>query len=215
MNVPANGRLIYLAGNDGTGKTTQAQLLLADFAAAGIPARYVWLRFPQYVSLPVLGLSRLLRVTRYRTVNGNRTGRWEFHRAPWLAHVLLWSQVIDAWVARAHRIRPALSRSEAVVLDRFVYDIVVDIAVAARDPRLLRSRPARLLYGLVRSDDAALLDVPAATIRQRRPDLAVDEDLELRADFYRALGQQLGLRRIDARGPREEIQQRLAEGLRL
>lgn len=215
MNAPANGRLIYLAGNDGTGKTTQAELLLADFAAARIPARYVWLRFPQYVSLPVLGLSRLLRVTRYRTVNGNRTGRWEFHRAPWLAHVLLWSQVIDARVARAHRIRPALSRSEAVVLDRFVYDIVVDIAVAARDPRLLRSRPARLLYGLVRSDDAALLDAPAATIRQRRPDLAVDEDLELRAEFYRALGQQLGLLRIDAGGPREEIHQHLAEGLRL
>lgn len=213
MTPPANGRLIYLAGNDGTGKTTQAELLLADFAAAGIPAHYVWLRFPQYMSLPVLALSRLLRITRYRTVSGNRTGRWEFHRAPWLAHLLLWGQVVDAWIARAHRIRPALSRSEAVVLDRFVYDIVVDIAAAARDPRLLRSRPARLLYRLVRPDDVALLDAPAATIRERRPDLAIDQDLELRADLYRALGRQLGLRRIDASRTREEIHERLSEGL--
>jgi thymidylate kinase len=209
----AAGRLVYLAGNDGTGKTTQAQLLLADLAADGQTARYLWLRFPQYLSLPVLILSRAMRITRYRTVDGRRIGSWEFHRAPWLAHLLLWTQVVDAWIARARQIRPILARSEAVVLDRFVYDIVVDIATAARDPQLLRSRPARLLCRLVQPVDVVILDAPAAVIRERRPDVAVDEDLAVRADLYRALGQQLGVRRVDASQDSETVHLVLSKGL--
>jgi glycosyltransferase involved in cell wall biosynthesis len=89
-------RVVYLCGNDGTGKTTQARLLVAALEVRGIPARYVWLRFPQLFSIPVLALSRALGVTRYETVSGKRTGRWEFHRARWLALVLLWTQVVDA-----------------------------------------------------------------------------------------------------------------------
>jgi thymidylate kinase len=214
MTAHATGRLVYIAGNDGTGKTTQAELLLTSLRALGIPSQYVWLRYPQYLSLPVLGLSRLLRVTRYETVDGRRVGRWEFHRARWLASLLLWCRVVDARIARRRLIEPLLRRGETVVLDRFVYDIAVDVAAAANDPGLLCSRAARLMYGLVRREDAVILDAPAATIRTRRSGLSLDFGLAMRAELYRSLGAQVGVVLCDASQPRDVVHQKLLGAVR-
>lgn len=191
------GRIIYLAGFDGTGKTTQAELVLEALRRDGVPARYLWLRFPQYTSLPVLAFSRLVRVTRYRVVAGKRVGQWEFERMRWLAKLLLWCQVLDARVARIRRIDPLVRRGEVVVLDRFVYDIVVDIASAAADPGLLTSRAARLLCRVIDPACAVILDAPVEVVRIRRPDLAFDEGLMLRSTLYRQLATQLGVRTIE------------------
>jgi thymidylate kinase len=210
MSAGFRGRLVYLAGNDGTGKTTQAERLVSLFRSEGQPARYVWLRFPQYVSLPVLALSRLLGVTRYQVEAGRRVGRWEFDRARWLAHLLLWCQAVDSRIARARLIDPALRRGEVVVLDRFVYDIVVDIAAAASDPGLLSSLPARLLYGVVDPASAVVLSAPEDIVRARRPDLAVDPALGARAALYRQLAARLGLRTVDAALSVDRVGQLLA-----
>lgn len=199
------GRIIYLAGFDGTGKTTQAELVLEALRREGVPARYVWLRFPQYASLPILALSRLVGVTRYRVVAGQRVGQWEFERMRWLAKLLLWCQVLDARIARSRRIDPHISRGEAVVLDRFVYDILVDIASAAADPRLLTSRAARLLCRVVDPACAVILDAPVDVVRSRRPDLAFDDGLVLRSMLYRQLATQLGLRTIEATQSPERV----------
>jgi thymidylate kinase len=209
MTAPKRGRVVYLSGIDGTGKTTQAELLVASFRASGIAARYVWLRFPQYLSLPVLGLSRLLGVTRYRTLNGQRVGHWEFGRARWLARLLLWAQVVDARIAAARRIEPLLAAGVTVVVDRFVYDIVVDIASAADEPSLLDGRAARRLLQLVDPASAILLDAPVDIIRRRRRDLEDDDSLGARADLYRRLAARLGVQTIDATQTRDAVQRTL------
>jgi thymidylate kinase len=199
------GFLVYIAGNDGTGKTTQAERLMARLRSQGRPCRYVWLRFPQYVSLPVLALSRLLGVTRYRVIDGRRTGRWEFHRAPWLATLLLWCQVIDARIAMRRRIRPALRRGEVVILDRFVYDIVVDVASAADRPRMVTSRAAHLLYRLVAGELTFVLDAPAEALVGRRADLATDDLLPARVELYRSISEACSVARLNAREAPDEL----------
>ena len=191
------GRIIYLAGNDGTGKTTQAELLLKSLRRDGVPASYVWLRFPQYLSIPVLALSRFLGTTRYRIVAGQRVGGWEFDRMPWLATLLLWCQVIDVRIARRLRIDPLTRRGEVVVLDRFVFDIAIDIASAAHDDRLLTGKAAHLLFELVSDATTFVLDAPAHILVERRLDLGLDARLPERARLYRALARQRSIRVLD------------------
>ncbi len=211
MTRRSTGRIIYLAGNDGTGKTAQAELLLESLRRDGVPASYVWLRFPQYLSIPVLALSRLLGVTRYRIVAGQRVGRWEFERMPWLATLLLWCQVIDARIARSLRIDPLVRRGETVVLDRFVYDIAVDIACAARDDSLLYGKAAHLLFRLVPSGTSYVLDAPVEALLARRVDLRLDPDLPERARLYRALAAERGIEVVDAGEDSDSVHRRILE----
>jgi thymidylate kinase len=197
--------VIYLCGNDGTGKTTQARFLVADLKSRGIRVRYVWLRFPQMLSLPILALSRALGITRYRTVGGRRVGRWEFHRAKWLAKALLWSQVVDATLFRLAKVDLATRSGTTVVLDRFVLDILVDIAAAADDDTMLDGAPARILRRLVGNATTALLDADPARLRHRRLDLLEDPLLERRAALYRQLALLADLPTIDADRPKDEV----------
>lgn len=188
LNQP-RPRTVYLCGIDGIGKTTQARLLVETLKTRGIPARYVWLRFPQFVSLPVLALSRALGVTRYETIAGRRMGGWEFHRARWLAWLLLWTQVVDAWLFRLLRVDLPKRRGMMVILDRFALDIVVDIAAAARDPSLLDTLQVRLLIRLLPDGITVMLDAEPARIRRRRGDLTLDASLEQRSLLYRRLAE--------------------------
>lgn len=203
------GRVIYLTGNDGTGKTTQADLLIQRLREAGRPCRYIWLRYPQLVSIPVLVLSRLLGVTRYERHQGKWQGQWEFYRARWLGHLLLWCQVLDAYWYRSRRIMPAVRRGETVVLDRFVYDIVIDIAVAMCEPAILRSRAAKLLYDLAIEGVSILIDAPPQLIRERRSVLAADALLDDRALLYRELAAMHKLPIVDARAPISDVHEQI------
>ena len=178
---------------------------------SGQPVRYVWLRFPQLISLPVLALSRLLGVTRYGVVGGRRVGRWEFDRARWLANILLWTQAIDAAILRRLRIDRPARAGMMVVIDRFSIDVVVDIAAAADDPGLLDSRAARLLCRLARPGRVALLDADPAILRGRRDDLAADPLLARRADLYRELARRHGISVIEAGRSPDEVHADLAE----
>jgi hypothetical protein len=95
------------------------------------------------------------------------------------------------------------------VVDRFVYDIVVDIVSAADEPSLLDGRAARRLLQLVDPASAILLDAPVDVIRGRRRDLEADDSLAVRADLYRRLAARLDVRTIDATQTRDDIQHAL------
>lgn len=214
MSRPS-ARAIYIAGNDGTGKTTQARLLVRALSDRGIQTRYVWLRFPQLVSLPVLLISRILRVTKYEVVGDERRGTWHFHKAPWLAGLLMRCQIIDAAVVRHWFVSIPVRQGITVVIDRFVYDIVVDISAATRSFSLLEGRPARRLCGLAPKGVAILLDAPADTIRQRRTDLQHDRSLGLRADMYRRLAKIHSISTVDATASVQDVAAEIARAIEM
>jgi len=75
---------VCLAGADGTGKTTQAKAILSLLQKQGIPARYVWLRFPWLFCTPFLVYARLRGYSRHEIVGGHRHGYWDF-RTSWIS----------------------------------------------------------------------------------------------------------------------------------
>lgn len=185
-NLP---RFIYITGCDGTGKTTQARLLLAQLQSAGVKTRHVWLRFPFFFSLPLMAYARLRSYSWVEVSDGVRHGYWDFRRSWLMKNVFPWVLLVDAALAGLWKIYIPLWMGRTVVCERFVLDMLVDLAVAFKDQYFYSGVPGILFFRLLpASAKIVLLDLDPATIMKRRADLVADRLLDERREAFRKLG---------------------------
>jgi len=181
-------RFVYLTGCDGAGKTTQANLLRERLQAMGVPARQLWLRFPFFFSLPLLAYARLRGLSWYEQEGDVRHGYWDFRRSLLVRLLLPWTLLADAAMAGLFKIYLPLWRGETVVCERFVLDMLVDLMVAFGKDDLASHRPGKLYLRLLpRNTRGFILDSDAAILRQRRPDLIADRNLEAKLTGFRQI----------------------------
>jgi thymidylate kinase len=204
------GRLIYLTGADGTGKTTQAQLILQRLRREGIRCRHLWLRFPFLSSVPLLVYARWRGYSWYEEVDGVRHGYWDFRSSTALRHLLPWTLLLDAALAALVRIWLPLLRGYTVVCERFVLDMLVDLALALVDDSFWRRAPGTLYPLLLpRGSTVVALDLSLDTIRERRADLQGDRGLGARLHAFGAMARDLSLLVLSSESPAEMVQQQI------
>ena len=197
---------IYLAGADGTGKTTRARAIADWLGQHGVRCRYVWFRWPHMLSLPLLGYCRLRGLTRYRVIDGIRYGSWEFHRSRLVSALFPWLWLLDTAVVALVRVYVQRWRGFTVICDRFAYDALVDLMLAVDDDRLFTRAVGRLFLRLVPKNGLVLvLDADEAALRERKADLTHDYRLTRQREFYLRLARHLGLRVINTVGPADPI----------
>jgi thymidylate kinase len=199
-------RFIYVAGCDGTGKSTQVGLLLGLLQAEGIQARHLWLRFPFFFSIPFLFYARARGYSWSEVVEGERYGYWDFRESRLLRHLFPWALLIDAALASVTKIHIPILLGCTVVCERFVLDMLIDLAVAHRDSALYRKAPGKWFPGLLPSSSAVLiLDLDADRVRARRPSLQYDRRLEARLALYRELAKSLGYPLISSAAHKDRV----------
>ena len=207
---------IYITGADGTGKSTQAQLLLERLRRQGVRCRHVWLRFPFFLSVPLLAYARWRGFSWVEKHGSTRHGYWDFQSSPLLRALLPWSVLFDAALAAAFRIYWPLCTGRTVVCERFVLDMLVDLMVAFGSRMMHRKMPGTFYrYLIPRRASIVILGLDATTIRQRRPDLKTDRRLESRLRAFHQLASDLGLARLSTERPVCAVQEqivRFAEG---
>ncbi len=187
-------RFIYICGCDGTGKTTQAKILLASLERQGIKARHLWLRFPFLFSIPLLAYARLAGYSRSEQTEGTRHGYWRFAGSPVLRRVFPWVLLLDAAIAAVRRVYVPLWLGHSVVCERFVLDMLVDLAVACDQPQIHKRLPGTLFLRLLpRRATVIVLDLDMASIKARRPELQYDRCLEKRLLLFRQMAADLSL----------------------
>jgi hypothetical protein len=181
-------RFIYITGCDGTGKSTQAQLVLERLRGRGIDAEHLWLRFPFFLVAPLLLYARWRGYSWYEETEGVRQGYWDF-RGSWLLRTLFpWLLLIDATFAAARRVYLPLLWGRTIVCERFVLDMVVDLAVACGGQDLHRQLPGRLYRRLLpKGAMVVVLDLDLDSLRGRRKDLALDRQLANRLSAFRRM----------------------------
>jgi hypothetical protein len=175
---------IYLTGADGTGKSTQAGLLLQRFKALDMPCRHLWLRFPFLCSLPLLAYARWRGYSWHETNDGVELGYWEFERSWLLCRVLPLAVLADAALASLFAVYLPLWTGTTIVCERYVLDMLVDLSIATRiglhDSRVLRS-----LLRLVPSRTLIVgLTAPEHVVAHRRPGLQHDRKLGAKLSTY-------------------------------
>lgn len=181
--------LLALCGGDGAGKT-----LLADTIArrAGSGVTRVWSRFRNYLSLPLLAVTRLTGHNRKERIDGVTVGYRDFTRSRPLALTHLALQLADCCIDLGLRFRSRVG--QVLVADRCALDTLVDLAVDTGLDDLVIDRIAPWLASRLPAPwVAVVVERPVAAIAVERPDALVDRHFARRRMLYRRLAQRLCL----------------------
>lgn len=199
-------RFIYVTGADGTGKSTQARLLLDYLRKNGVCCKHLWLRFPFFASLPLLAYARWRKYSWFEETDGVRHGYWNFGHS-WVLRVFLpWTLLVDATLAALLQIWTSLWLGKTIVCERFVLDMLVDLGVAFSDSGLHHRLPGRLYVHLLPSDATVIfLDLDTEAIRARRSDLRSDHRLEARLEAFRRLGKDYAVTVLSSRQSIDQV----------
>ncbi|MFH1220465.1 MAG: hypothetical protein V1694_08425 [Candidatus Eisenbacteria bacterium] len=215
-------KLIVLMGLDGSGKSTQAQILANWLREQSIVTEVVWMRGESYLTLPLLKIAKALLRAPKGTKRGGAVGeaapaggvagaeaaggragddavrdhytkyvrskrslfKNRLVRAIW-RNLVLFDFFITFKVAFAKLPKDA----RVVILDRYVYDSLIDIdsgfgSGGAEVRRLLRSR---LIRFFPRPDKVVLIEIAPDIAMRRKDDIPSMEYLEERHGLYRMI----------------------------
>jgi thymidylate kinase len=205
-------RFIYISGCDGTGKSTQAKLLLKQMEALKMRPAHLWLRYPYVLSLLLLAYARWRGYSWYEKTGQIRHGYWDFRRS-WLLRVVLpWLLWLDTLLMALFKVYVPLWLGRTIVCERFTLDALVDLVVATNDVEMFRRLPGKLYLRLIPRPAAIIvLDLDAATIRARREDLQVDKRLEARLELFRHLAAHWSLPVLSSQIPITELNRHIRE----
>jgi len=219
-------QLIVLMGLDGSGKTTQANLLASDLGARGIKAEVVWMRGESYLTRPLLKVAKtILRAPKAakrgqtdepeayeRYVSGKRSVfKNRAARGLWRSLV-----IADFYITLRIAFSKIPSSTRVVLLDRYLYDSLIDIVSGYGGgeevlKQLLASKAARIFP---RPDMVVLLDLEPAEAMRRKDDIPSLGYLEERYDLYHVVAREVGAVTVDASRPLENVRAAIAEAVK-
>lgn len=181
--------VIYIMGIDGSGKTTVSEHIAEVLKSRGLRVGVRWLRFNHVISKPLLGLCRLLGLTRYETINCIRVGYHEFYRSRIIAWLFVYFQYLDAALAARLHVKHGMNDNRRVlILDRFVYDILIDLMIDTRIDKLDQTWIGRKLIALMPANSITIPVVRGVdALLEARPESRVDRNFFERLRLYEQL----------------------------
>lgn len=177
---------ICITGIDGVGKTTHVNLILERLCEKGIKCQYKWLRFHHFFSLPLLAFCRVAGYTRVSTLGGTQKCSYhEFYRSKLVSLLYPWILLTDTVLSTTFKVYIPMMFGTTIVCDRFVYDTLIDLAVATRDSNIHQKMVGRLFLSLIpKNSKFMMLTLDKPTILLRRSELGDDSTFDDRYELY-------------------------------
>jgi len=202
-NNHATLRMLSISGVDGVGKTTLMLRIESDLKARGLRVRRVWIRYNHYFSKLVLGVSRLCGLTMLHRRNGTVVHKHhEFQRHPIISFFFQLSKLVDTSLASFFKvyIPLAIDKDCFILCDRYIYDVLIDVAVETGTQINTNSVFQKLFLCLIpKGSKTVVLTAPRSGLLDRRNENVFDPYLNQRIVFYEQLARNQGLPLIEAR----------------
>lgn len=211
--------LITVSGPDGSGKSTQIQLLLEALEKRGAKVTSVWFRPGYSPWLDQVRAAVRSRAPAVLPTSSDPSARQEVFSRPWVRVSWAALAVADSAVYHWVRVRRLQATHDVVICDRSIEDAALDLSL--RFPELKRVTAAAL--GVIRMagpkpDLAVVYSVPLKVAHQRcldknEPFADPLEIREARHAFYDVLAERPRVTRIDATDSAVEVHQKTLRAL--
>lgn len=177
---------ICITGIDGVGKTTHVNLIIEHLREKGIKCQYKWLRFHHLFSLPLLAFCRVAGYTRLSTLgNSQKCSYHEFYKSRLVSAIYPWILFFDTFLFTTVKVYIPMFFGISIVCDRFVYDTLIDMAVATKNHEIHKKPVGKLFLKLIpKNAHFVMLDLDKTTIFSRRPELKDDLTFDERYTLY-------------------------------
>jgi ABC-type multidrug transport system fused ATPase/permease subunit len=131
--------VVLISGPDGSGKSTIARVLKMELAKRGYPTYYVWLRYPRFLSLLPLLISRLIKISIKIEVKGIcKHVLHDYRRIPILGKLYELMILVDHIIYKLFKVLIPQLIGFIVIIDRGLLDITVDVYIETkRFPKIL------------------------------------------------------------------------------
>jgi len=204
-------RLVVLLGVDGTGKSTQAQLLREEAQARGIDAVAVWSRWNPLILRPFMATVRRMSATngdtRAQAYERQLSLKRRFSRVAAVRAVWEWLASFDHGIQTIPRVAVARRSAELVIADRYYHDALVDMGA---NYGMQPPRPRGLFRLFPKPDDVILLDAPEEVVFGRKHDVPSVDYLRHRRSLYLELAKRHGWPVVDATQSAEDVHAEVA-----
>jgi len=186
---------ICITGIDGVGKTTHVNLILEHLREKGIKCQYKWLRFHHLFSLPLLAFCRVAGYTRLSTLgNSQQCSYHEFYKSKLISAIYPWILFFDTFLFTIIKVYIPMFFGISIVCDRFVYDTLIDMAIATKDPEIYKKSVGKLFLILIpKNSRVVMLNLEKSIIISRRPELKDDLTFDERYALYRDLSSRFNI----------------------
>jgi dTMP kinase len=215
-------KLLVLMGLDGSGKTTQAELLAEQLTAQGTPAEVVWMRGESYLTVPILKIGKALLRAPRETKRGDGvhaggdyekyvSSKQSLFKNSLLRAVWRTLTVFDLYLSVRFAFRKLARKTRVIILDRYVYDTFIDIdsAFGAGGSELDRLLGSSLLRWFPRPEKVILIEISPGEAMKRKDDIPSIQYLEERHGLYDRVADAVEAVRIDGTASIEEVNVRV------
>jgi thymidylate kinase len=190
-NIP---RAIIFFGPDGSGKTTQANMLISELNRKGIRNRKLWLRslhtLAFLISKASMYIMKLDDIYQLRTKYSDHAA----FRIIWYS--IEFVSILPLILAKFYL---PLLQGYVIVAERFVIDWVVSVAYATNNPSLVDSRFASfVMYFIPKQSVLVYIDAEYSSILSRRGAEDSFESIEFQRTCYSKFAQKLHALQIDS-----------------
>jgi len=190
-----NNIVFYIAGPDGSGKTTYIREIESYFLKKNQKVKHIWLRSPKIFSKPLMAFCRLIGLTKYTIIDEVKYGKHEFYRSKLISWIFPILQLID------FKLKWLLTKKDSraiLIFDRFALDTLADLMVDTQRFNLHKNFIGKAFIKLIpEHTKMLLLSVNEENIRLRKEDTKFDEHLQNKIKVYDILSRDLGIKVID------------------
>jgi len=182
------GKLICIIGLDGSGKTTQAKLLVKYLNSKKKRTKYVWNRFEPKISYPLVYMGRkifLRKADPYREYKKYALTKKKLFRNSILFN--LYEKVIltDYFLQIFIKITFPLYMGINIVSDRYIYDSIVDIASEGDFSKDEIYKLFKRYSSIVPNPDVIIyIDINEEEAYRRKDDIPSIKYLKIRKKYY-------------------------------
>ncbi len=203
------GILVAFSGVDGSGKSTQVDLLERSFEKIDAPVLRIRSRWRPVLSLPMLVIMRRLGYARVHRAGGVYIVETRLPSRGGLTSLWCILTQVENIVKTGVKLVFPLLLGRTVICDRYALDMVVDGMAGLHDAPSHTRLGFQLLHLLPKPNFAFFMDIDPEVAFKRKPDLPGLEDYVERLRLYRELSSRWGVTIVNARVSAQTIHRRV------